>query len=160
MKSVKVAGWIMFLAGSAGIALATVIVGLGLIYQNWPQAALAFVWLLLLSANFREYMVNQNRRDGYHEAEMDKMKRDQITWAEQVVMAKSILASRFAHRVMAIGLEGDEAAITATGNLFAEIAMIELPEGCAENIVTLHAKAAETAEVCRAGHMPSERVLH
>ncbi len=160
MKSVKVAGWIMFLAGSAGIALATVIVGLGLIYQNWPQAALAFVWLLLLSANFREYMVNQNRRDGYHEAEIAKMKREQITWAEQVVLAKSVLASRFAHRVLAIGLDSDEAAITAAGNLFSEIAMIELPEGCAENIVKLVAQAAEAAESCRTGQMPSERVLH
>ncbi len=160
MKSVKVLSWIMFLAGCAGIFLATVIVGLGLIYRNWPQAALAFVWLLLLSANFREYMINQNRRDGYHAKEMATMKRDQITWAEQVVMSKSMLASQFAHEVVAVGMSHDQRAIQAAGLLFSAIAKIELPEGCAENIVKLHAQAAEAAEACRTGQMPSERVLH
>lgn len=160
MKSVKVMSWVMFLAGCAGIFLATVIVGLGLIYQNWPQAALAFVWLLLLSANFHEYMTNQNRRDGYHAAEIEKMKKDQIVWAEQMVLAKSVLASQFAHEVSAVGMSHDRKAIQAAGMLFAGIAKIELPEGCAENIVRLHAQAAEAAEACRTGQMPSERVLH
>lgn len=160
MTSVKVMGWVMFLAGCAGIFVATMIVGIGLIYQNWQQAGLAFVWLLLLSANFREYMVNQNRRDGYHAAEIAKMKRDGIAWCEQMVLAKSALASQFAHEVLAVGMSHDQKAIQAAGMLFAGIAQIKLPEGCAENIVRLHAQAAEAAEACRTGQMPSDRVLH
>ena len=160
MTTVKVMGWIVYLAGCFGILLATSIVGIGLIFGNWQQAALAFVWLVLLSANFREYMLNQNRRDGYHKAEITKMKLDGIAWAEQVVMAKSVLASQFAHQVEAVGMTHDRKAIQAAGMLFAAIAQIELPQGCAENIVRLHAQAAEAAEACRTGQMPSERVLH
>ncbi len=160
MKSVKVMGWVMFLAGCAGILVATGIVTLSLLYGDWKQAVVGFVWLLLLSANFREYMINQNRRDGYHAAEIAKMKKDQILWAEQVVMAKSMLASQFAHEVVAVGMSNDQRAIQAAGMLFSAIAKIELPDGVAEHIVNLHAKAAEAAEACRTGQMPSDRVLH
>ncbi len=160
MTTLKTMRWIMYLAGGAGITVAVVLVGIGLIFGRWDQALFAFVWLLLMSANFHEYMTNQNRRDGYHAKEMATMKRDQITWAEQVILSKSLLASRFAHRVSALGLDRDEGSLAAAGNLFAEIAMIELPDGVAENIVKLHAQAAEAAEACRTGQMPSERVLH
>lgn len=153
-------GLIIFLAGCAGIFAATVIVGLGLIYRNWQQAGLAFVWLLLISANFREYMITQNRRDGRHAAEIAKMKRDGIAWCEQMVLAKSTLASQFAHEVLAVGMSHDQKALQAVGMLFGGIAQIKLPEGCAENIVRLHAQAAEAAEACRIGEMPNDRVLH
>lgn len=160
MTTLKTMRWIMYLAGGAGITVAVVLVGIGLIFGRWDQALFAFVWLLLMSANFHEYTRTQKRRDGYHAAEMSELKRDQIRWAEDIVLAKSVLASQFAHRVVAVGMGHNQKAIEAAGMLFGAVAKVELPEGCAENVVRLHAQAAEAAEACRIGQMPSDRVLH
>ncbi len=160
MTTLKTMRWIMYLAGGAGIAVAVSLVGIGLIFGRWDQALFAFVWLLLMSANFHEYTRTQNKRDGYHAAEMAELKQDQIKWAEDIVLAKSVLASQFAHRVVAVGLSDDRKAVQAAGALFEAVAKIELPSGVADHIVSLHAKAAEAASACRTGQIPSERVLH
>ena len=151
---------VVWLAGCVGVLLATVITGLAIVTRDWSHAALGGVWLFLVSANFKEYLDNQNRRNGYHDKEMATMKREQIVWTEQIVMAKSMLASRFAHKVQSLGLANDPASVKAAGVLFAGIANMELPDGVQSHIVELVAKAGEAAGVCMQGTMPSDRVLH
>ncbi len=152
--------WIVYLAGSFGVLLATVITGLAIVTRDWNHVALGGIWLFLVSANFREWMLNQQRRDSWLEKQRADLHRDQVVWTEQVLTSKALVASRLADRITRLGLEGDAKAISAVGSLFAEISKIELPDGVSDEIIALHAKAADVAKACRRGKFPDERVLH
>lgn len=152
--------WIVYLAGSFGVLLAVVITALAILDADWTHAILGGVWLFLVSANFKEWLSNQRRRDGYLAKEKADFVRDRIVWTEQVLMSKSLVAGRFAERLKRLGLQTDPRSIAAAGSLFGEIAKIELPDGVSVEIVALHAKAADAADACRRGTWPGERVLH
>lgn len=151
---------LLLIIGLGGCALALAVVAVAALAGDWPQFAIALVWLALIAANTREWHRNSKRRAGFFEREKRSIREDQIRWTEQVMLAKSLVAGRFADEVKRLGLQHDAAALSALASLFDAIAKIELPEGSRGEVVTLKAKAAEAAEACHAGSIPTDRVLH